>query len=605
MTNSSSSSSSSSNNNNNNNNRTSSVTPQRNLLRICGITCSSCGYCHGSRRLASTTSSSTGTAATAGIGTESSTSYGLLFQDLTPWTYERLICRGWRRSGLHVYLPKNELSCCPALAIRLPVESFAPTKSQRRVLHRMERLMAVGQTQHTRTSNNSPKRKPTTTTTSNNNTMIQQLEQWTTQALAKTLSSTTISFDGKVTYKIQSSKMTTNATTITFVTKVCAAIAGPSKGNIQKDVLAEQVVNFLKEHHCDDGRIINMMVHESSGQILITTRKQTNPVNFLDKQQSMETDEETRHGLSTNLQMWFHTQPPPQPPYQMQITTMSATDSALCPDVHRLYFDYQHDIHGDVHPLKCQLTEEQHVHEDENDMEDWGDATIEFQNKALEMLKQQQYPADRWRWIKSMYIGFYRFLVESPLISTSLAKEGTFHQHYRIADQLVAVGVVDVLPNGVSSVYAFYDAQFSHTIVAMGKYAILKEIDFTLALNKPYYYLGYYIESCPKMRYKMEYHPSELLCPTHYQWVDGKAGQSILRQMPNHYGTLYMGPSPISQETDEEEEEVINKIRLSVPSLLTLSMLQPQGQAIVQPHLEEFLHHVGPKIAKECIINLA
>ena len=31
--------------------------------------------------------------------------------------------------------------------------------------------------------------------------------------------------------------------------------------------------------------------------------------------------------------------------------------------------------------------------------------------------------------------------------------------------------------------------------------------------------MGYYIETCDKMRYKGAYSPSQLLCPETYQWV--------------------------------------------------------------------------------------
>ena len=93
---------------------------------------------------------------------------------------------------------------------------------------------------------------------------------------------------------------------------------------------------------------------------------------------------------------------------------------------------------------------------------------------------------------------------------------GTYHQHYLIGDELIAVGVVDILPQGLSSVYLYYHPGFSHTLVALGKLAILKEIEFTKSLGRPYYYLGYYIESCRKMRYKADYQPSEMLCPVTY-----------------------------------------------------------------------------------------
>lgn len=33
-----------------------------------------------------------------------------------------------------------------------------------------------------------------------------------------------------------------------------------------------------------------------------------------------------------------------------------------------------------------------------------------------------------------------------------------------------------------------------------------------------YYYMGFYIHSCPKMRYKGKLVPSDLLCPETYKW---------------------------------------------------------------------------------------
>lgn len=33
-----------------------------------------------------------------------------------------------------------------------------------------------------------------------------------------------------------------------------------------------------------------------------------------------------------------------------------------------------------------------------------------------------------------------------------------------------------------------------------------------------YYYMGFYIHTCPKMRYKASYNPSFLLCPEVYTW---------------------------------------------------------------------------------------
>lgn len=59
-------------------------------------------------------------------------------------------------------------------------------------------------------------------------------------------------------------------------------------------------------------------------------------------------------------------------------------------------------------------------------------------------------------------LGFRRFLIDSPLAPVSPqgappSGYGSFHQQYWLDGRLVAVGVVDVLPSYLSSVYLFWD----------------------------------------------------------------------------------------------------------------------------------------------------
>ncbi|XP_075697224.1 arginyl-tRNA--protein transferase 1 isoform X2 [Rhinoderma darwinii] len=122
---------------------------------------------------------------------------------------------------------------------------------------------------------------------------------------------------------------------------------------------------------------------------------------------------------------------------------------------------------------------------------------------------------------------FTRFLCDSPLeldtppdgISCGY---GSFHQQYWLDGKIVAVGVIDILPYCVSSVYLYYDPDYS--FLSLGVYSALREIAFTRELQKKaadlcHYYMGFYIYSCPKMRYKGQYKPSQLLCPESYSWV--------------------------------------------------------------------------------------
>lgn len=99
---------------------------------------------------------------------------------------------------------------------------------------------------------------------------------------------------------------------------------------------------------------------------------------------------------------------------------------------------------------------------------------------------------------------------------------GSFHQQYRVDGRLVAVGVVDVLPLCLSSKYFFWEP--SLRALALGKLSALREIDWVREASAHcptlrHHYMGYYIHTCPKMRYKAEYKPSELKCPVSGRWV--------------------------------------------------------------------------------------
>lgn len=98
---------------------------------------------------------------------------------------------------------------------------------------------------------------------------------------------------------------------------------------------------------------------------------------------------------------------------------------------------------------------------------------------------------------------------------------GSFHQQYWLDNKLIAVAVIDILPDCVSSVYFFYDPDYG--FLSLGTYGSLQELALTRKLQRhtpslSNYYMGFYIHSCPKMRYKGKLVPSYLLCPEAYTW---------------------------------------------------------------------------------------
>ena len=162
---------------------------------------------------------------------------------------------------------------------------------------------------------------------------------------------------------------------------------------------------------------------------------------------------------------------------------------------------------------------------------------------------------------------FSEFLVESPLTKEKAPEGapcdyGSYHLQYLIDGKIYAVGVLDILPKGVLCESLYYDPDYR--FIAPGVYSALYEISLAQKFYKvnpemQYYYMGFYVQSCPKMNYKRQYYASELLCPETHRYVS--LPKCIPRLKEVSYSRLDED-APLVNDADEITDDIVENLKI-------------------------------------------
>ncbi|EAS34081.3 arginine-tRNA-protein transferase 1 [Coccidioides immitis RS] len=189
-------------------------------------------------------------------------------------------------------------------------------------------------------------------------------------------------------------------------------------------------------------------------------------------------------------------------------------------------------------------------------------------------------PQERWK--QSDYKRFLCSGIKRKTVRQGFKEQklGSYHQCYRLDGELIAVGVLDLLPTGVSSVYIYYDPQYEHWEI--GKLSAMREIALAIEGHHQYYYMGYYIHSCPKMRYKGAFRPQYLLDPESLSWdpLDSYVEKLNKRRYVSLSRDRKVGEEQANESRDDgfilPGEEEMSLFDIHMPGVLTLEELQAQ-----------------------------
>ncbi|XAR71936.1 Arginyltransferase [Bertholletia excelsa] len=451
-----------------------------------------------------------------------SISHGLWPLSLTVDHYQGLLDRGWRRSGCYLYKPEMERTCCPSYTIRLRASDFIPSKEQTRVSKRMERFLD---------GTLDVKRNDGFIDESN----ISKLScSCASNEIASSEATESLTAEGGVTNKAEQlmndlSKQIDDAAYTLLG-------SGVLPSNIQLPKASIVKVTSSKRKLFVEGSEDLVFSSNISFQLAAVLRRAKQDVPYL----NLSTDNVTNKKLATSL-------------------NHSAENSGLSVRAcngHINFYSSEKHVWSDEEVEKVHKRAATGSGIKENHAGKVSECPQGTRRRLEIHLKISSFDPEEFALYKRYQIkvhnetpdqvtesSYRQFLVDTPLVYVPATGNdmvppcgfGSFHQQYVIDGQLVAVGVIDILPKCLSSKYLFWDPDFA--FLSLGKYSALQEIEWIKEnqLHCPsleYYYLGYYIHSCPKMRYKAAYRPSELLCPLRYQWVPFDIARPLLDQKP-------------------------------------------------------------------------
>ncbi len=109
---------------------------------------------------------------------------------------------------------------------------------------------------------------------------------------------------------------------------------------------------------------------------------------------------------------------------------------------------------------------------------------------------------DGWKYRPISQKEYYENFVDG---ASNFAREVLYYRD----EKLVCVDLIDILDDGISSIYCYYNHDYGD--LSLGVFSLLYQIELAKYLNLKWIYLGYWVDGCNAFAYKSKFTPQEIL----------------------------------------------------------------------------------------------
>ena len=543
---------------------------------------------------------------------DSSFSFGVSIDSYPVEIYEKMMKDGWRRCGDFVYIPNLEKSCCKLYTCLLDVREFKINKEQTKIMKRFRKYLS-GEYEENLEKIKNEKNKEEKKAEIIKDEIFEKIEkildEYIKQEKYLDIIDKYIKINDKkyLLEKIKQLHVKKNTNKkmnfhysidfIFVIRKIIESIIQKEKiqfndyENLQLDLF-----NNFKQFYNSENEILELFPETGHINIIDKSKEQKEKVEIAPKKNENKIENQEKKEKKKKKEK----------PKEIK---------------EKYTFDYFNEIVNEPEiflPLKhiyaLELT-------DKIEMNDEKFKVYKKYQMNIHKDKEEEITVDNYNmsWGKSNLIDNIGIKLPQDLASKTKHPEiypkkyGCYNLIHRIDGKIVAVGIVDILPTCLSSVYLYYDTDYQ--FLDLGVLTSILEIEYIKSFhdlidnNFNYYLLGFYAENVQKLRYKGFYFPTQILDRFTMNYVYLNEVQNILKESkhvqlskePKNPNYEYLTKDEINKFIDNLNIKYIShgKSKIITFTGFAYNYIIPIYSEIMVNHLKRFLEIIPKDLIKK------